>query len=117
MLSYVSDARMAVRLEQKSKYLSDQIGISLTLCYVLTALGTRMKAMPTDTRSDFTPCNIIVEMATRTFSGKIFPACATVKATRRYELFVCFNFLHTYNSKFRLKDNFLQKRESFYSFK
>lgn len=55
MLLDVSDTRWTVRTEQDGENLSDEIGISLTLCHILAAFSTGMKTLLVDTGPDFAP--------------------------------------------------------------
>ena len=57
-----------------------------------------MESTALDTRPDLTPSRLLILMATGAFVRQILTARATVEATRRYEFFVCFYFLHISNA-------------------
>lgn len=74
MLADVSDARRAVRFENKGEYLTDEIGICLTLGHIPGAFGTGMKTIGVDTCPDFAPSRLLVPVATGAFLRKILTA-------------------------------------------
>ena len=98
MLADIADASRTVGPEQESEYLPDEIGIRLALGHVLMTFGTSVEALALDTRPDLTPSRLLILMATGAFVRQILTARATVEATRRYEFFVCFYFLHISNA-------------------
>lgn len=94
MLANIADAGRTVGPEQKSEYLSDEIGIYPALSHILGALGTGVEAMTFDARPNLTPSRLLILMATGTPLRQILTACAAVKPARRYEFFICFYILH-----------------------
>lgn len=66
MLADVADASRAVRPENEGKYLSYEIGIYLTLAYILTTFGTRVITITFSARPYLAPGSFFIIMATWT---------------------------------------------------
>ena len=98
MLADIADASRTVGPEQESEYLPDEIGIYLTVIHIFGAFSASVESTALDTRPDLTPSRLLILMATGAFVRQILTARATVEATRRYEFFVCFYFLHISNA-------------------
>lgn len=65
MLTDVADTSWTIRSENKGEYLSYEIGIYLTLSYILVTFGTRMEILTLDARPYFAPSRLFIIMATR----------------------------------------------------
>lgn len=98
MFFNITDASRTVGFEKESEYLSDEIGIYLTVIHIFGAFSASVESPALDTRPDLTPSRLVILMATGTFIGKILTARAAIEAARRYEFFVCFYILHISNA-------------------
>lgn len=90
----VADAGRAVGLEEKSEYLSYNIGECLALVHIPIAFGASVKSPAMGACSYLAPCGLFVIVATGAFVREIFAASSAVESACRYEFSISCDILH-----------------------